>query len=279
MGKKRDMRKSGSIDLGVVALWLLAVVCLSTLVWAQAEEASDSHGHHGAAMENGTTAPPAEHQHHMAGLTMPEKHEGHSGGHHHHRPPLLPPDEDQAYSELNHHIAGVLVLFAGGCALLAGYGHPRYAWARYSWPALFFLLGVFLFVRHDPESWPWGPLSLWESLTDPQVLQHTLFTCIVLGIGAIEWLRCRGTLTHAAWGLLFPTLAISAAGMLFLHQHGSGPTADKIYRHHAIMAFAGIAAMIAKVLDDSRLLKHRVNAYLWPGLLMFIGCMLLLYSE
>ena len=37
--------------------------------------------------------------------------------------------------------------------------------------------------------------------------------------------------------------------------------------------------MIAKVLDDSRLLTNRMGAYLWPGLVMFIGFMLLIYSE
>jgi hypothetical protein len=67
--------------------------------------------------------------------------------------------------------------------------------------------------------------------------------------------------------------------MLFLHKHGSGPEADKIYRHHVIMAIAGIIAMSAKVLDDSQLLRSRVNAYLWPGLVIFVGFMLLVYSE
>jgi putative copper resistance protein D len=192
---------------------------------------------------------------------------------------VLPPDQDKAYSELNHHVAGVFVLFTGGLALLAASGKSRYTWARYGWPGLFFCLGLFLFIRHDPETWPWGPLSLWESIADPQVLQHTLFTFIVLAIGVIEWLRCRGTLTHPVWGLIFPTLAISAAGMLFLHKHGSGAVADKIYRHHSIMASSGIAAMIAKVLDDTELFESRLGSYLWPGLIMFIGVMLLFYSE
>lgn len=244
-------------------LWMLVVPGVAASLQAQSGE---------------TTAPSAEHQHPMTGLTMPEGHEGHMAEHHH-RAPLLPPEEDRAYSESNHHIAGVFVLFAGALALLAATENPRFSWARYGWPGLFFCLGAFLFVRHDPESWPWGPLSLWDSMEDPQVLQHVLFTVIVLGIGVIEWLRCRGTLTHPVWGLIFPVLAVSAAGMLFLHKHGSGPVADKIYQHHAIMASAGIAAMLAKVLDDGRLLRSRVNAYVWPGLMMFIGVMLLIYSE
>jgi putative copper resistance protein D len=199
--------------------------------------------------------------------------------HHQHRAPILPPDEDKAYSELNHQIAGVFVFLAGGFALLAASGNPRLAWARYSWPVLFFLMGLFLFVRHDPESWPWGPLPLWEAIHDPQVLQHVLFTFIVLGIGVIEWLRQRGTLTNPAWGLIFPVLAVSAAAMLFLHKHGEGPVAEKIYRHHAIMAVAGILAMVAKVLDEAKLLKANIGGYVWSALMIFIGFMLLIYTE
>jgi hypothetical protein len=288
------MRKNSLLSLDALALWSLMVLSLTTPVRAQDGEPSPQRDQHSAAAGEGTDVPGGqpqshdhrtmegdtgslspEHQHHPAGLTMPE---GHMEGHHHNEP-VLPPDEDKAYSELNHHIAGVFVLFAGGLALLAAPDKPRYAWARYGWPGLFFCLGIFLFVRHDPETWPWGPLSLWESLADTQVLQHTLFTFIVLGIGLIEWLRCRGTLTHPIWGLIFPTLAISAAGMLFLHKHGTGAVADKIYRHHSIMASSGIVAMIAKVLDDTRLSKTRWGGYLWPGLIMFIGVMLLIYSE
>jgi len=114
---------------------------------------------------------------------------------------------------------------------------------------------------------------------DPQVLQHTLFTFIVLGIGVVEWLRCRGTLTSPAWGLIFPVLAVSAAAMLFLHKHGEGPTADKIYLHHVTLAIAGILAMVVKVLDDAKLLKTNVGRYAWSALVMFIGVMLLLYTE
>ena len=212
-------------------------------------------------------------------LTEPDKEEVRTDRQHPQRAPILSPDEDRAYSELNHRIAGIFVLFAGGLALLSTIDNRRYAWARYGWPGLFCLLGVFLFVRHDPESWPWGPLPLWESLRDPQVLQHVLFTCIVLAIGVIEWLRCGKKLSQPLWGLLFPTLAISGAVMLLLHKHGSGPEAEKVYRHYVLMAVAGIVAMIAKVLDDSRLLRTRLAAYVWPSLVMLIGILLLFYPK
>ena len=67
--------------------------------------------------------------------------------------------------------------------------------------------------------------------------------------------------------------------MLFLHKHGEGLTADKIYRHHVMMATTGILAMVAKVLDDAKLLKTNIGGYAWCALMMFIGVMLLLYTE
>ena len=235
-------------------------------------ENHSTHHHETGGTEDSATTPSSQ-ERQPVNLIAP------SGHHHHHRPPLLPPDQDQAYSELNHHVAGVFVLLAGGIALLASADSVRFSWARFGWPGFFFLLGVFLLVRHDPESWPVGPLSLQESLSDAQVVQHVIFACIVLGIGIIEWLRCRGTLTHSAWSLVFPALAVSAAFMLFTHKHGEGPSADKIYRHHIIMAIAGVIAMIAKVIADLQLVKGKFSDYLWTGLMMFIGLMLLLYTE
>jgi putative copper resistance protein D len=252
-------------SLGLAFGLFLLVGSSSVLVQALAQETMNQHDHtahqHPEGKQDSDSAATDMHHHHQ------------------HRAPILPPEEDKAYSELNHQIAGVFVLLAGGFALLAASGNPRLTWARYSWPLFFFLMGLFLFVRHDPESWPWGPLSLWEAMQDPQVLQHVLFTFIVLGIGVIEWLRHRGTLTNPVWGLIFPVLAVSAAAMLFLHKHGEGPVAEKIYRHHAIMATAGILAMVAKVLDEAKLLKNNLGGYIWSVLMIFIGFMLLIYRE
>jgi len=298
-------------QIGRVLVLMLLTMRGPVQTWALEEETVEQHhyeslpeggepmdhavhnGTHGGTVDDsmkqeaGNGSNPQQQNHKGSGtaLTSPHRHEaaytiGSSVvGTHHHRAPILSPAEDQAFSELNHQIAGVFVFLAGGFALIAASGSQRFSWAQFSWPLLFFLMGLFLFVRHDPESWPWGPLPLLEAIQDPQVLQHTLFTFIVLGIGMVEWLRCRGTLANPAWGLIFPVLAVSAAAMLFLHKHGEGPTADKIYLHHVIMAIAGILAMVAKVLDDAKLLKANVGGYAWSALMMFIGVMLLLYTE
>jgi|GEM_PF-5304043 len=268
------MRQRTHLRRIIVVAWLFTL--LLAPAYARAEEEHEAHSHNHTALtgrEDGEARSPAQQEEQPVNLLLP------SGHHHHHRPPLLPPDQDQAYSELNHHLAGVFVLLAGGLAFLAASDANRFSWARYGWPGLFFLLGLFLLFRHDPESWPHGPLSLRESLSDVQIIQHVIFTLIVLCIGVIEWLRCRKALTHPLWGLVFPALAVSAAFMLFAHKHGEGESADKIYRHHVTMAVSGIIAMIAKVLDDTQLVKGKIGSYLWSGLIMFVGVMLLIYSE
>jgi hypothetical protein len=287
------MRAKRIIVLGFVGLWGLLPGVWNTSGSAQEREPADPHEHHVMRGENEVPADPHRQpdpmmvegsradleKYHQQAESASLIQEQMGERHHHHRPAILPPAEDKAYSEFNHRIAGVFVLLAGGLALLATVGGPRYAWARHGWPGLFFLLGIFLFIRHDPESWPWGPLTFWESVMDAQVLQHTLFTFIVFAIGVIEWLRYRGMLTHSAWGWVFPSLAVSAALMLFMHKHGEGPVAEKVYRHHTIMATSGIIAMIAKVFDDSRLFDSRTSAYIWTTFIMFVGFLLLIYTE
>ena len=63
---------------------------------------------------------------------------------------------DIAWSEYNHHWAGIFVLAIGLLALLNQAG---LRWARH-WPLLFLGLAGFLFVRSDPENWPLGHIGL-----------------------------------------------------------------------------------------------------------------------
>jgi hypothetical protein len=293
MGKGKEMKAKHLLVMGFFGLWGLLPGVWNTFSSAQEGNPAGQHEHHAVMGESEVPADPhTQHQPMLmeggqAELEEPHQHPDTTpptqvrieGPHHHHRPAILPPEEDKAYSEFNHHVAGVFVLLAGGLALLATVGGPRYAWARYGWPGLFFLLGGFIAVRHDPESWPWGPLTLWESVTDAQVLQHMLFALIALAIGVIEWLRSRGTLARPAWGWIFPSLAVSAAIMLLMHKHGEGPVAEKIYRHHVIMAVSGVVAMIAKVFDDARVFNSRTSSYVWTTLMMFVGFLLLIYTE
>src|SRR6266481_1970089 len=69
--------------------------------------------------------------------------------------------EDIAWSEYNHHVAGIFVLAIGLLAVLERTG--RAPWARH-WPLLFIGLAAFLFARDDHEAWPFGPLGFSRGL-------------------------------------------------------------------------------------------------------------------
>ncbi len=99
---------------------------------------------------------------------------------------LLPPRnaQDIAWSEYNHHWAGILVLLVGLAALLDATG--RVPPARH-WPLLFLGLAGFILLRSDPEAWPLGEIGLAASLRDPEVVQHKLAALLVAGFALAEW--------------------------------------------------------------------------------------------
>ena len=97
----------------------------------------------------------------------------------------LPPRNaaDIAWSEYNHHWAGMFVVAIGILALLNQAG---LRWARH-WPLLFLGLAGFLFLRSDPETWPLGDIGFFESLRDVEVLQHRLFVVLIVIFALFEW--------------------------------------------------------------------------------------------
>src|SRR5258708_861325 len=95
--------------------------------------------------------------------------------------PNTPPEK--AWSEYNHHWAGIFVLSMGLLALVAQAG--RVSWAR-NWPLSFFGLSAFLFLRSDPETWPLGPVGFWATLADPEVLLHPFFAVLVIALAVFE---------------------------------------------------------------------------------------------
>jgi copper resistance protein D len=91
---------------------------------------------------------------------------------------------DRAWSEYNHHWAGLIVLVVGLLAMVARLPHQR--WAQH-WPLLFLALAAFILLRADPECWPLGPRPFWRSFTAPDVLEHRLFALLIVLFALFEW--------------------------------------------------------------------------------------------
>ncbi len=186
--------------------------------------------------------------------------------------------EDVAWSEYNHHWAGIAVLVIGFVALLEHLGVRA---ARH-WPLLFLGLAAFLLVRSDPEVWPLGSEGLLESLRDPEVVQHRMFVSVIIIFAIFEWRVRIGKIgnTRAAW--VFPLMTAVGAGLLLTHQHAISNVKDQllIEYSHAPLAVFGVAAAWARWLEI-RLngAAARRAGFVWPVCFILIGLILLNYRE
>ena len=192
----------------------------------------------------------------------------------------LPPRnaDDIAWSEYNHHWAGLFVLTLGGLALLHRAG---VSWARH-WPLTLIGLAIFLLIRSDPEVWPMGYVGIWESLRDVEVLQHRVFVLLILVFAAFEWSVRTGRLRSARAALVFPILTASGGALLLTHSHAIANVKDQLLIEltHTPLALAGIGAGWARWLE-LRLTGSvaQVASWLWPVCFLVCGAVLMIYRE
>jgi putative copper resistance protein D len=188
-------------------------------------------------------------------------------------------DADRAWSEFNHHWAGIFVLVMGLLALVHATGRAR--WARH-WPLVFLGLAGFLLVRNDPGAWPLGPLGFWESMRYPEVLQHRVFVGLVVAFGIFEWRVRTERVRVPGAALIFPLLCAVGGGLLLTHSH-AGLNLKQEYLVEITHVPLGVLAMIT---GWSRWLELRLPApsgrlagRIWPVAFTLIGVSLILYRE
>jgi hypothetical protein len=190
-----------------------------------------------------------------------------------------------AYSEFNHHLAGVFILLIGLSEIRRALGWPALVWTRFLLPGAFTVGGVFLLIWSDHDSWPIGSLTFVQSFfgDDPEIIQHKTYGILACVVGTIEFLRRLGWFAHAGWTVPLPLFAIVGGLMLFSHSHGEHPAAYKIALHHAIMGTMAITAGSSKLLSGWRgreLMSERSYwELMWASLVVLIGLQLLIYSE
>lgn len=193
----------------------------------------------------------------------------------------LPPRnaQDIAWSEYNHHWAGLLVMLMGFAALAQRTGHA--AWARH-WPLLFLLLAGFLFLRADPEVWPMGDIGVIESLKDPEVLQHRLFSLLIVAFALFEWGVRTGRIAALKLRRVFPLLTALGGTLLLTHSHALGNVKEEVLVEmtHLPIAVLGIGAGWARWLEiEAPYEEGRLAGWLWPACFVLIGLLLLDYRE
>ena len=188
---------------------------------------------------------------------------------------------EKAWSEYNHHWAGIVVLAMGLLALVAQAG--QVSWAR-NWPLAFFGLSAFLFLRSDPETWPLGPVGFWATLADPEVLLHRFFALLVIALAVFEWRVQTGRVASGRARLVFPVLVAVSGALLLTHSHSLGNLKEEVLAELSHIPLA----ILAVTLGWSRWLELRLPAEnqtrnalarLWPLCLALIGVVLLNYRE
>jgi len=186
--------------------------------------------------------------------------------------------EDIAWSEYNHHWAGLFITAIGVLGLLQQAGVRA---ARH-WPLTLLGLAAFLFVRADPEVWPLGEIGFFESLRDVEVLQHRVFTLLIVAFALFEWGVRSGRLRSSRAGLVFPLLTAFGAALLLTHSHASANVKDQllIELSHTPLALAGIGAGWSRWLElraDGPV--RRLAGWMWPVCFLLVGIIFLLYRE
>lgn len=188
---------------------------------------------------------------------------------------------EKAWSEYNHHWAGIAVLTMGILALVAQAG--QVSWAR-NWPLVFFGLSAFLFLRSDPETWPLGPVGFWATLADPEVLLHRFFAVLVIALAVFEWRVQTGRVASGRGRLIFPLLIAVSGALLLTHSHSLGNLKEELLAElsHIPLAILAVTAGWSRWLElrlpsDNK--TRNFMARLWPVCFVLIGAVLLNYRE
>lgn len=184
---------------------------------------------------------------------------------------------DIAWSEYNHHWAGVVVLATGILALLS----RRFLWARH-WPLAFLALAVFLLIRADSENWPLGSRGFWESFRVAEVAQHRLFVLLIVAFGIFEWAVQNHRIACAWPSLVFPLVCAAGGALLMTHSHSLGNVRKEFLAElsHIPLALMAVLAGWSRWLEI-RLPPHRASRAMriWPAYFVLIGLTLLNYRE
>jgi putative copper resistance protein D len=161
-------------------------------------------------------------------------------------------------------------------------GAATLAWLRFLLPAALLGTGGYLMIWSDHDTWPIGSLNFTQTFfgDDYETIQHKLYAILFLGVGSVELFKRMGRARHAAWGATLPVLALVGGMMLFLHSHGTHPSAHMIAFHHSVMGTMAVLAGLCKITAGTKAQQGLSPWGLaWAALVLLIGVELFVYTE
>jgi hypothetical protein len=209
---------------------------------------------------------------HAATAQQAGSHEGHD---------TEPAKQENVYSLFMHHAAGVGLVLVSLFLLAYRLTEQRFAILRICIDATWFLLGVFLFIRSDPEGWPIGPAGFLESFTMPtraEWIQHKALSMIPMFMGIYTG-RAHAQMPKVYWNYAAASLALFGALALTIHQHLDHPGMDVVNLQHRLFATTALFIAGSLVVDGKRDLTWKFKPYLLPCGLLILGLQLAFYVE
>jgi copper resistance protein D len=147
---------------------------------------------------------------------------------------------EKAWSEYNHHWAGIIVLSVGFSRFLRKPGEsPGWATGR----CFFWAFPVFFFWEATPDVWPLGPNGFWVTFADPEVLLHRIFAALVAALAVFEWRVQTGRVASANIRLMFPMLIAVSGALLLTHSHSLGNVKEEVLAELSHIPLAILAVM------------------------------------
>ncbi len=182
-------------------------------------------------------------------------------------------------SEANHHWMGLIVLAMGILALLAKTGKAN--WAD-SWPLLLLGISIFIFLRADTESWPFGPQGFWATWLYPEVFQHRLAALVCAGFAVFELRVHKRGIDNNRLALVFPLLCALGGAVLLTHSHSLTNVKEELLAElsHVPMGVLAVLAGWSRWLEVRMpAANRRVPSWIWPACFVLIAAGLLNYRE
>ena len=208
-----------------------------------------------------------------------DHHQGHGNGRWEGSP------EGIAYSEFNHHFAGLCDMLFGFAELGQALQYPLPTWTRLVLPTILSVVGVYNIIWSDHDAWPIGSLTFADTFfgQDREIIEHKFSGTIAIVMAICEALRRTGRVRHPAWAAPLVFLTLIGSLLLFIHSHANHPGAARIDLHHAVLGSVGVCAGLAKGLaawlpGASPLVRKRWDAA-WGGCVVLFGLLLVVYSE
>lgn len=204
--------------------------------------------------------------------------------------------DDTMWSTFNHRVAGCYLALWGLTALIAGLQGPPGTWWRFAPPIVLLGLVQFLFFRNDPEAWPVGPMTFWDSMQGED-LQHRVFLLLLLAIAVVELLRAGNRLPDFLAKYSVALLAALGGAYLFFHKHSgedmaamSQTTTDAsmqqmlasmntVLHEHMWFSILGFGVAGSRLLGDAKILKGRWGTCLWTVFAIALGAYMTRYVE